>query len=70
MLDVFSGLLQSGLFDQYVDVAENGINIDVEQEYNFDNKQNWYRILARPYDNGFVVTFSDLIILISLNLEF
>ncbi len=60
LLEVYPGHRESGLFEKYAGVVEIREPIDMEYRYNFDDKDSWYRIMAVPFEDGFVVTFSDI----------
>jgi PAS domain S-box-containing protein len=60
MLDAFPGNRESGLFDLYVDVVENGEPRQTEIHYQYDGMDSWLLVTAAKLDDGFAATFSDI----------
>lgn len=50
----------AGLFDLYRDVVNNRKRVTHQFYYNHDGLKHWFDLVALPYEDGFVVTFSDI----------
>ena len=63
LLDVFPGNREAGLFDAYVGVAETGTRFETVVPYHHDGLDTSFRLTAVPLpaDDGFTVTFSDVV---------
>lgn len=59
LLEVFPGN-KGYLFNEYCRVTENGWDFKSEIEYDLDGKLTWFKVLATKFEDGFVVTFSDI----------
>ena len=63
LLDVFPGNRDAGLFDAYVGVVETGGRYETVVPYHHDGLDTSFRLTAVPLpaDDGFTVTFSDVV---------
>lgn len=59
LLDLFPGN-KGYLYEEYSKVVESGEDFKTEIEYLLDEKYIWFKILATKFEDGFVVTFSDI----------
>jgi signal transduction histidine kinase len=59
LLDLFPGN-KGFLYEEYSKVVESGEDFKTEIEYLLDGKYVWFKILATKFEDGFVVTFSDI----------
>jgi signal transduction histidine kinase len=60
MLDYFPYVIQTGLFDRYVEVVETGEPTRFEQEYNYDSLIGWYELSVLKWEDGIVLTTADI----------
>uniref|UniRef100_UPI002594FEF0 sensor histidine kinase n=1 Tax=uncultured Algoriphagus sp. TaxID=417365 RepID=UPI002594FEF0 len=59
LLDLFPGN-KGYLYEEYCKVVESGKDFKTEIEYLLDEKYIWFKILATKFEDGFIVTFSDI----------
>ena len=59
LLEIFPGNRYK-LLEEYIKVAETGVDLRTEVEYDLDGEKIWFKILAAKLDDGFLVTFSDI----------
>lgn len=59
LLEVFPGN-KGFLFNEYKKVTQKGRDFQSEIEYDLDGKLTWFKVLATKFEDGFVVTFSDI----------
>ncbi|WP_338876760.1 PAS domain-containing protein [Spirosoma sp. SC4-14] len=60
MLEHFPHVIQTGLFDRYIQVLETGVPARFEQEYNHDLMTGWYEISVVKWDDGIVLTLVNI----------
>lgn len=60
MLEHFPHVVQTGLFDRYIQVMETGVPARFEQEYNYDLLTGWYEISVVKWDDGIVLTLVNI----------
>jgi PAS domain S-box-containing protein len=60
LLADYPGLVKSGIFEKYKNVAKTGKSIQFEQLYNFDGFNNWLHIAVSKLEDGIVVSFQDI----------
>ncbi len=60
MLEELPGNLDSGLFDQYVQVVETGRPLQRELYYAYDQIEGWYEVVAVKQGDGIAVTFHNI----------
>jgi len=60
LLEVFPGSKKSGVFNDFVNVVEDGVELDTEIFYDHENLNSWYHITGRKLDDGCVITFSNI----------
>lgn len=53
-------IVTSGLFDRYKHTIETGESQQFEFQYNFDNQDNWYEIVASKLNDGLLLTYRDI----------
>ena len=49
-----------GLFEKYKEVVETGNPLKIDQEFQFESFKIWLHISAVKFNDGFIVTFSDI----------
>lgn len=59
MLTVFPGVKKDGLFDLYVRTA-NGETLNFIQYYNHDGLDNWFKVRAVKFRDGFILSLDDI----------
>jgi PAS domain S-box-containing protein len=60
LLEMFPGVIPSGLFQKYKQVVETGKPFFKEGFYNYDGINNNYRLFASKLDDGFVILSYDI----------
>ena len=60
LLGLFPDVKPAGLFDQYVQVVEQGYPIHLETPYNAGVVNGWFEIRVVKMDDGFVIAFQDI----------
>ncbi len=60
LLKEFPGKLESGLFEQYIEVSESGKPWEDEVYYNYEGFEYWISVKAIKLDDGCLVTYSDI----------
>lgn len=60
LLDKLPGNKEAGLFDKYVDLVENNMPVLLEEHYQKDGFDTWFRISAEKLQDGFTVNFLDI----------
>ncbi|QIP14908.1 PAS domain-containing protein [Spirosoma aureum] len=60
MLGYFPHVIETGLFDRYVQVIETGEPTRFEQEYNYDQLKGWYELSVIKWDDGIVLTLVNI----------
>ncbi|MDJ1480940.1 PAS domain S-box protein [Cytophagaceae bacterium YF14B1] len=54
------GVVQSGLFDKFVQVTETGVSIDHEQYYTYEQFDGWFHQTLVKMGDGFVMNTEDI----------
>jgi PAS domain S-box-containing protein len=60
LLEVMPGNLESGLFEKYRAIVEDGETSTFEQFYTGEELNRWFLISAAKLEDGFTVTFQDI----------
>ncbi|GAB5522391.1 MAG: hypothetical protein Roseis2KO_02630 [Roseivirga sp.] len=60
MLTKLPGNKDAGLFDKYCEVVETGKPVSMDQHYQGEDFDNWFRIQAEKIKDGFTVSFLDI----------
>lgn len=60
MLEKLPGNRETGLFSKYVALVEEGEPVALDQNYQKDGLDSWFRITAKKLQDGFVVNFLDI----------
>jgi PAS domain S-box-containing protein len=60
LLTKLPGNKEAGLFDKYCHVVETGEPLSLDQHYEGEHMDNWFRIQAEKLDDGFTVSFLDI----------
>ena len=60
LLTLFPDVKPVGLFDQYVQVVEQGYPVHLETPYNAGVVNGWFEIRVEKMDDGFVIVFQDI----------
>ncbi len=60
MLTKLPGNKEAGLFDKYCEVVETGKSISLDEHYEGEDFDNWFRIQAEKLGDGFAVSFLDI----------
>ncbi len=60
LLALFPDVKAAGLFDQYVQVVEQGYPVHLETPFNAGLATGWFEIQAAKLDDGFVIAFQDI----------
>jgi signal transduction histidine kinase len=58
--ELFPGLKDSNLFNEYVEVADTGVTYRTEHFYAFDGINQWFTILVEPFSEGIILTFLNI----------
>ncbi|MCC5816169.1 MAG: response regulator [Leptospira sp.] len=59
LLDLMPGNKADGLFEKYVRVLEEKIDLNIEHFYNHEGIETWFQITASPFDNKLLISFLD-----------
>lgn len=60
LLEMFPGVKPSGMFDMFRQVVEEDKPAKQEINYEFDNLNTWFQVMAVKLGDGFVVTFENI----------
>ncbi len=60
LLQKIPGNKDAGLFDKYCQVVETGEPLSIDEHYNGEDFDNWFRIQAEKLNDGFSVSFLDI----------
>ncbi len=60
LLAEMPGIVETGMFQQYVSVVETGEALETEHYYVQENIQAWFQVAAVKLGDGFTVTFRDI----------
>ncbi|CCH55243.1 PAS/PAC sensor signal transduction histidine kinase [Fibrisoma limi BUZ 3] len=60
MLEYFPHVIETGLFNRYLQVIETGQSMRFEQEYNYDQLTGWFEISVMKWGDGIVLTLVDI----------
>lgn len=58
--ELFPGVIESGLLDRYVAVAESGVPQQFEMHYQYDGYNSWQLLAISPHGDGVVVSYTDI----------
>jgi light-regulated signal transduction histidine kinase (bacteriophytochrome) len=59
LLEVYPAY-EDNLIEEYKKVVETGITYKKELQFNIDEQSRWFKLVAVRFEDGFVVTFSDI----------
>jgi signal transduction histidine kinase len=59
LLDVYPDY-ENDLIEEYKRVVETGVAYKREQQFEVEDESRWFKLIAVPFEDGFVVTFSDI----------
>lgn len=60
LLEVLPGMKKQGIFDKYIEVAQEGSIYHGEHYYHYDGIDDWFEIVAIKIENGVAVTFANI----------
>lgn len=60
LLTKIPGNKEAGLFDKYCEVVETGKSISLDEHYEGEDFDHWFRIQAEKLEDGFTVSFLDI----------